>query len=465
MPGRMTFSLLCTAVLVCWIYSGTAHAIAAFTREHKAECTTCHTIYPELNEYGEVFLKNGYVYSNAKQKAQKPAQAPILGQGGDPLLMEGLKSFHAEEALSNEGGKASSDLKNEGLLLSAIPVHLPLSVTAILNASYTSNAAKNDDLDFSSRAIVLQSGGNFREKAGFYATYTLYSEGNYNPSTGNSLINNPNVPKNNNSDLTELFLVWRHTLDTPINLKIGRMRPKLSLWKSSNKISVSSFAPHVYTVGDSPYSIDASEDAAEANALLTKRLFVAAGIVNRKGQQDKEGYGHLSYRFGGADFLGNEPEIDFDSDSIWDYLSVTMGLYGYNGRNANIVTGIAQNFNNYYRIGMDLDILYKKLRIRASGVIGRDTNPYYLQAPKSAINSVAVATEAEYMFDTNLMAAFRYEYVFDQTHVSERNIYIPYLAYSPLQNIRVVLEYRWEDYVMPSVNDNKIANLGISFSY
>jgi hypothetical protein len=49
--------------------------------------------------------------------------------------------------------------------------------------------------------------------------------------------------------------------------------------------------------------------------------------------------------------------------------------------------------------------------------------------------------------------------------LSERNVYIPYLAYSPLQNIRLVLEYRYEDYVKPSVNDNKIANLGISFSF
>jgi hypothetical protein len=48
--------------------AGNSHAIPAFTRAYKVECTTCHTIYPELNEYGEAFLKNSYVYSGKAKK-------------------------------------------------------------------------------------------------------------------------------------------------------------------------------------------------------------------------------------------------------------------------------------------------------------------------------------------------------------------------------------------------------------
>jgi hypothetical protein len=69
------------------------------------------------------------------------------------------------------------------------------------------------------------------------------------------------------------------------------------------------------------------------------------------------------------------------------------------------------------------------------------------------------------MFDTNIMAAMRYEYLFDQTYAGEKHVYAPYLAYSPLQNIRLVLEYRYEDFIVPTLTDNKIANLGISFSF
>ncbi|WP_041970068.1 hypothetical protein [Geobacter sp. OR-1] len=454
--------LAATAMLVFWSYAGTAHAIPAFSRQHKVECTTCHTIYPELNEYGEAFLKNSYVYTHTKMQVEKPAPPVILGGGGDPALLEKLKTQTPESAASKEGGGPGG--KNEGLWLAAIPEQLPLSATATLNASYNKDAPNNGEFDFSTRAFVLQAGGNFREKFGFFAKYTLYSEGVYNPSSGNTLASNANVPKNNGAELNELFLTWRHPLDTPLNIKIGRFRPKLSLWKSSNKISVSSFATQAYTVGNSPFTIDSPQDGLELNAVVAKRLFMAAGVVDRNGQKNKEGYGHLSFKIGGADFLGNEPMIDLDSDSIWDYLSIMVAAYGYSGRNANIVGGVGENFNDYYRLGVDLEMLYQKFRLRASGVKGRDSNPFFSSA-RSYINSLAVSTEAEYMFDTNVIAAMRYEYLFDQTYVSERHVYAPYLAYSPLQNIRLVLEYRYEDYVTPTIADNKVANVGLSFSF
>ncbi|MBT0663192.1 hypothetical protein KI809_02665 [Geobacter pelophilus] len=462
MPGMRKMTLVMAILLLCGGYVGTAYAIPAFSRQHKVECTTCHTIYPELNEYGEAFLKNSYVYTHTKLQVEKPAAPVILGGGGDPALLEKLKAQAPESAASKVAGPAAT--KNEGLWLAAIPEQLPLSVTATLNASYNKNAPNNGEYDLSTRAVALQAGGNFREKFGFFAKYTLYSEGVYNPTVGNALASNANVPKNNGSELNELFLTWRQPMDLPVNLKFGRFRPKLSLWKSSNKIAVASFATHSYTVGKSPFTIDSPQDGVELNAVVAKRLFMAAGVVDRNGQKNKEGYGHLSYKIGGADFLGNEPMIDLDSDSIWDYLSIMIATYGYSGRNANIVAGVGQNYNDYYRLGVDLEILYQKLRLRASGVKGRDNNPDF-STIKGYINSLAVSAEAEYMFDTNIIAAMRYEYLFDQTYTGERHVYSPYLAYSPLQNIRLVLEYRYEDYVTPTITDNKIANVGLSFSF
>jgi hypothetical protein len=447
--------------------AGQAYAIPAFSRQHKAECTTCHTIYPELNEYGEAFLKNSYLYSHQKQPdsapAPKPAQAKaVMGGGGDPALMERLR-VQAEGNGAAKEESAGQPKKSEGLWLAGIPEQLPLSMTATLTGTYNKDAADNNKFDTSARALALQAGGSFRESAGFFAKYTLYSEGTYNPGNGNALIGNPNVPKNNGSELSEMFLSWRHAFNSPLNIRVGRMRPKLSLWKSSNKISVSSFASQTYTVGASPFTIDSPEDAIEANAAF-KRVYLAAGMVDRNGQKYKEGYGHISVKLGGADFLGNEPEMDLDKDSIWDYLSITLAGYGYGGRNANTVGGIAENFNDYYRVGGDIDINYKKFRARGSVVNGRDTNPYFMPA-KNSIYSSAISTELEYMIDTNLMAAFRYEYIYDQFRIWERNVYIPYIAYSPIQNIRMVLEYRQEEYVQQGIPEPKIANVGISFSF
>lgn len=426
MCGRFRFfSFLLPAVLLSVICANRADAIPAFSRQYKTECSTCHTIYPELNEYGEAFLKNAYVYTGKTHAGSEAEAVP----GGEK---------------SDQRGKV-----NEGIWLSGIPEVIPISLTATLNLAYDEDSVTGDELDLSTRALVLNAGGAFRDKAGFFITYTAYSEGRYDPSSSNT-------PLNNATNIGELFFVWRHPLDMPVNLKVGRFKPKLSLWKSSNNVTVSALAPLVYRVGESLYTVDSPEDGIEANAVIGNRLFAAAGIVNRKGQNSKEGYGHLSYKFGGADFLGHEPVIDLDSESIWDYLSVTVGAYGYYGRNADTV----QNIGNYfYRTGVDLDVLYKRLRLRFAEVTGWDGNPNFLST-KSALRSFVLASEAEYLFGSNVIGALRYEYQDDGAGITRR--YIPTVAYAPLQNTRLVLEYKYED---APLDTGGITTLGLTFSF
>jgi hypothetical protein len=282
--------------------------------------------------------------------------------------------------------------------------------------------------------------------AGFFLTYDLYSHA-------------ANSSQNNNDKLDELFLVWRHLFNTPVNIKFGKFEPKLSLWKKSDKIIINPFADATYTVGNSPFTLGASQDALEANCILAKRLFLAAGIVDQKGLNSKGGYGHASVKFGGADFIGNEPDIDFESDSIWDYLALTLAAYGYSGRDTDPMG--SSFMNNYYRFGGDMDLLYKRLRIRFSGVTGRDTNPDFIDAG-SEQRSLVLASEAEYLFGSpaNIAGVFRYEYQDNGSGIIHR--YIPAVAFTPLQNIKLLLQYNYET---TPLNDNKIALLNVSFSF
>src|ERR1700680_871775 len=39
-----------------------ASAIPAFSRKYQTSCTTCHNNYPELNDFGEAFKKNGFKF-------------------------------------------------------------------------------------------------------------------------------------------------------------------------------------------------------------------------------------------------------------------------------------------------------------------------------------------------------------------------------------------------------------------
>lgn len=499
-----TASFAIIASFAAFLLSGTdAFAIPAFTRAHKVECSTCHTVYPELNEYGEAFLKNSYVYfgkgakpqkakeqpvskatakPSAAQKAGAP-QADVRGEGNADTLNK-LKSGAIsisdstnpepvetqQNAVTPETTAAPTGIvdKAEGLLLSAIPEQLPISFSANFHATYNGNAV--NEFDFSTRALKLNIGGNFAEKAGFFGTYLIYTE------DATNIVNTSQTPGNmtTKNEIGELFLIWRHFLDTPLNLKIGRLQPKLGLWKSNNKLSMTnSFAPYAYTVGKSVFRLEQPQDALEANAVLNNRFFVAGGVVNRKQQNTKEGYGHISYKFGGADFLANEPDVDLNKEeSLLDFLAVTVGGYGYFGTNGqpNTTTGVKPVQNRFYRTGIDLDILYKLFRLRLAGVLGRDDNPE-LGTIKQATKSYVTSVEGEYSFLKNLIGAVRFEYQDDGRGYIRR--YIPTLGYAPLENLKVTVEYKheiathYQDTTTKTYSDftNRIGTLGVTLSF
>lgn len=400
-----------------------ADAIPAFSRQHKTECSTCHTIYPELNEFGDAFLKNSYVWPGAKKGAQAAAAPAPEAKPGD-----------------------------EWSRISGLPAQLPISLTGTADFAYDDKAFDGNKTDLSTRSLRLHAGGSFREQVGFFGTYNLYTQGQQRNSPtlavadNSSPANSANTPPNNTPNINELFLVWRHALDTPINLKIGRFEPKLSLWKKSNRVvTVPSYASTTYLVGNSPFSIDVPEDGVELNALLGNRALLAGGLVDRNGQNQKDGYAHLSVKLGGTDFKGHEPELELEGESIWDYLTITTGVFGYWGRNGRFDNlGVAQNLNNFRRAGAEMDILYKRLHLKGSGSFGRDTNPM-LDQTRTVVDSHAYTFEGEYYLGApiKLIPLLRYEY--QRTAEGGTTRYIPAIAYAPLQNTRLTLEYLFTD--------------------
>jgi hypothetical protein len=414
-------------VLIQVSFPDAAQAIPAFSRQHKTECSTCHTIYPELNEFGDAFLKNGYVYPGEPRGAAK-----------------GPKDAQAQKS----GG-------NEGLWLSGIPESVPVSFTGTMDLAYNKDAQNQADL--SARSIRLEAGGAFREAAGFFVTYDLYSQGAQSGAATN--------PSNNTPNLREMFLVWRQALGTPINLKVGRIEPKTSLWKKSDRVvTTPSFASTAYNLGgnSSQFSLDSTGDGLELNTVLWDRLFVAGGVIDRNGQNNKDGYGHISLKLGGTDFKGKEPEVDMEEDSMWDYLSLTLGGFGYSGKDANLVNGVAINGNNFYRAGGEFDLLFKRLHLKGSGAFGRDSNPTFSTVPVTKLETHAYAFEGEYMFGApvNLIAVLRYEYQEDNAGSTRR--YIPAIVYAPLQNTRVSLQYNYVDTPV-RIDRTTLASLSFSF--
>jgi hypothetical protein len=472
--------------------ANTSHAVPAFARAHKVECTTCHTIAPELNEYGEAFLKNSYVYVGkgnkaAKKAAAAPAPMPAAAAGNDTSSIEapvvkgegdagklsklkagamGAGAAPQTVAAAPAAAAAAEPTENlaEGMILAGIPEILPISFTGSIN--YLTGDRRNqgtggNDVDFAARSLKIHAAGNFRDKVGFFVTYVAYSE----QETGGNTSNNPS---NNKTDINELFLQWRQALGTPINLKIGRMQPKLGLWKTNNKLAVTNdYLPYSYTVGQqSVFTIEQPQDAIELNSVLGKRFFAAAGVVNRKGQNEKDGYGHISYKFGGADYLGNEPNVDLDKEeNILDFLTLTTGAYGYYGQNGK--SNSPDPRNTYFRAGLDTELLYKIYRLRMLANIGEDDNVSLAVNPWTKVISKAATFEGELTLLVNLIAAARFEYLQQESASPTFNNvylrrYVATVGYTPLENLKLSTEFKYE---IAQTGINRIGTVGATFSF
>jgi hypothetical protein len=441
------------------ITAGSAHAIPAFSREHNTECATCHTIFPELNEYGDAFLKNGFVWNKQKKgdETAKPEKASVIKGEGDPELLSKLKEIAAVQpkSVNGESQAVASSGKSEPLWLAGLPQTVPISISGTLNASYN-DYLPYDKVDLSTRAVSLLSGGVIKDKIGFFLKYNLYAEGAFDPSVSNTPINSS--PPNAN-DIEEFYLVWRNALGTPINLKAGRFRPQLSLWKKSNKTGISDFPTTSYRVDRSNFSPDSTEDALEANAILFNRLFLAAGGVDRNGQETNEGYAHVSLKIGGSDFRAKEPDLDLDNESIFDYMYLVIGGYGYSGRNS--ISLASTQRNNFYRTGVDLDLVIKSARLRLAWAKGQDNNPDFSSHIQKTTD--IYSAQGDLMFTTELLGFFRYEHheTWDGQIVQR---YVPALVYAPIQNTKVTLEYQYTT-SDSSPKDSSMLLLGIRAAF
>lgn len=457
--NRISLFLTLLFAVQC-LSAGNSHAIPAFSREHNTECATCHTIFPELNEYGDVFKKNGFVWTKQKkgESPVKPDSEAIIKGEGDPEILKKLKELAAVDPVKSDDAAATgTQKKSEPLWLAGLPQTLPISLSATLDAAYNDDAAY-DKVDFSTRAVSLLAGGVFRDKLAFYLKYNLYAEGTFDPTVSNTPVNLGSPYAN---DLEEFYLVWRDTLNSHVNLKAGRFRPQLSLWSKTNKTGISDFATTGFRISSSKFTVDSPEDAVELNTVLFNRLYLAGGIVDRDGQDTNEAYGHVSLKVGGSDFHANEPDIDLDKESVFDYMYLVVGGYGYSGRNSGSLA--SKERNNFFRGGVEMDLVVMNARLKLAWAKGIDSNPDFISHAEEYTD--VYAAQGEYMFRTDLLALMRYEYQEMNDGTTHERI-IPAVSYSPMQNTKLTLEYQ---YVMSeksgSRSDSNIALLGIRVAF
>src|ERR1700740_1319693 len=101
MKGRILNTSVAAVVtsflVVLWIMLASVpktSAIPAFSRKYQTSCTPCHNDYPELNDFGEAFKKNGFKFPKDDEMFVK--EPPVLL--GAPAQREAFpKAFYPGE--------------------------------------------------------------------------------------------------------------------------------------------------------------------------------------------------------------------------------------------------------------------------------------------------------------------------------------------------------------------------------
>ncbi len=141
---------LVMAGAVIWMILASApksHAIPAFSRKYQTSCTTCHNNYPELNDFGEAFKKNGFKFPKDDDVFVKQ----------DPVLL---------------GSKAQKEAFPEAVYPGEIPGTLPIAFRYEGNFNWNANRP----------APVLAVGG-YTPRTDLFVpnTFTIISAGSFGP--------------------------------------------------------------------------------------------------------------------------------------------------------------------------------------------------------------------------------------------------------------------------------------------
>ncbi len=154
-------ALVLSGLIVCIIGSAPrAGAIPAFSRKYQTSCSTCHNDYPELNDFGLAFKKNGFRFPKDDELFVK--QLPVL-----------------------LGAKAQKEAFPEAIYPGEIPGNLPISFRYTGNFNWNAKQpaplqatqfTPQTDL-FVPNTFTILSAGSFGENLSFWVDDDLTAAG------------------------------------------------------------------------------------------------------------------------------------------------------------------------------------------------------------------------------------------------------------------------------------------------
>jgi hypothetical protein len=444
------FALLAAVLTVSLVLVSApkSSAIPAFSRKYQTSCTTCHNNYPELNDFGEAFKKNGFKFPSDDETFVKEP----------PVLL---------------GSKAQKEAFPGAVYPGEIPGFLPIAFR--YEGNFTLNRKQP-------AGFLAQNG--FTPRTDLFApnTFTIISAGSFGQNLSFWIDDDISVDAANASGaMGDGWLKYSdlgHGIGLPknaLNVRFGQFELDLpftqakSIYLSPFDIYAQANVAGSLGTASSPVTFDSPQRGIEFGGTPKNGNFDwSVAVVNGNNTGDvvrssKDVYIRLSQKFN----LERDPESRNAIQAAGptgprDHTSIRLGFYYYYGKNQQnqggptAIVGIPTIEEPFYRVGGDLRFKYRHLELFGLGMYGHDDNhvinagPTLAAAP--AVRFSGGFAGANYWFYPWLIGTFHYDAVnshadfINGTPASQhqtRNRLSPGFQILVRANIKVVGEYQY----------------------
>ena len=304
-PALFLFALI--VGLATFSFPRTASAIPAFARKYGTSCTTCHTVYPKLNPFGEAFRRNGFRFPGTDSDVVKQPTVPL---GADAYK------------------KVFPDAVWPGTLPGSVPLSIGFNGQIVFHPITTNSGGAADNgagvvADNLVEEGHLWAGGSFDDTITYFSELTASADGIE----------------------IERAMVSFNDLVGPahaVNLWVGKGSGTLnSFGPHSTYIADGAFAPLPVTAlfGATSGSWNATDNfqTAEVNGTIEGMMDYSAGVTNganASAHTPTNAYVHVGAKLGGVRLDGENNSSVPDPKQPWAETAVTVDAFFYHSKSS-----------------------------------------------------------------------------------------------------------------------------------
>lgn len=436
-------------------------AIPAFSRKYQTSCTTCHSNYPELNDFGEAFKKNGFKFPKDDESFVKDP----------PVLL---------------GAKAQKEAFPGAVYPGEIPGSLPVAFRYSGNFNWNAKQPKpvqaagfvpRTDL-FAPNTFTVIGAGSLGPNLAFWIDDDISTGG----SGGAGGLGDGYLRYN---DIGRVFKLPKNAL----NVRFGQFELDLpftqarSIYPSDYDIYDQTSVAGALGTTNNPFALGTPQRGIEFGGYPNNGNFTwSVAIVNGNNdsaaaRSTKDVYARVSQRFNLERGRENRNAIQAAGPTgPRDHTSIRLGAFYYYGRNQLNLDGVL--FPNlgpinepFYRLGGDLRFKYRHVELFGVGLYGRDQNLIENTSDTGFQKTTPVTFSGgfagvNYWIYPWMIAYMRYDFVNSPTDflnaVSQhntRNRYSPGFQVLVRANIKVIgeYEYHWgQPFINPVTGNTEI---------